>query len=221
VPLLERGFNLADELARRDPKDYTSRSYVSMTGTELADLLRENEPKRALGIYDHTLSRLGEVKDNPKARRNEVWALTGSSYALRRLGRRDEARQRIDAACALLRDLKDYPAATVTMTEGPEGALRALADHYADTGNTAAAIATYEELLEKVRAANPQPQTDLRHAHGLSRIYRDLGNLHRRAGHKDQAQVLDQQRLELWQYWDKKLPDNTFVRRQLAGARSH
>src|SRR5262249_15865973 len=153
-------------------------------------------------------------------RRNEVWALTGSSYALRRLGRREEARQRIDTAFSLLRDLKDYPAATVTMTEGPEGALRALADHYADTSNTGAAIATYEELLEKVRAANPQPQTDLRHAHGLSRIYSDLGNLYWRAGHKDQAEMLDQQRLEIWQYWNKKLPDNTFIRRQLAATPS-
>ena len=97
-------------------------------------------------------------------------------------------------------------------------ALRALADHYADTGQTAAAIATYEELLEKVRASSPQLEADLRHANQISRIYRDLGSLHRRAGHANQAGMLDQQRLELWRYLDWKLPNNPFVWRQLAAA---
>jgi hypothetical protein len=60
--------------------------------------------------------------------------------------------------------------------------------------------------------------TDLRHANGLSRIYRDLGNLHRRAGHSAKADALDQRRLDLWRYWDHKLPNNPFVQRQLAAA---
>ena len=102
--------------------------------------------------------------------------------------------------------------------EQVDAALRALADHYADTGQTAAAITTYEELLEKVRASRPQLEADLRHANHISRIYRDLGSLHRRAGHATQAGTLDQQRLELWRYWDRKLPNNPFVRRQLAAA---
>ena len=99
-------------------------------------------------------------------------------------------------------------------------ALRALADHYADTGAISAAINTYEELLQDVQASDPQPETDLRHANGLSRIYRDFGNLHRRAGHAERAAMLGHQRLKLWQYWDEKLPNNSFVRRQLASIRA-
>ena len=217
VPLLQKAFDLAEGLALKDPHDYTSRSYVHMAGTELGDILRDSNPARALGVYDHTLRRLGEIKNNPKARRDEVWVLAGSSYALRRLRRPSESRQRIDAALAILRDLNDYPAAQVALGEAPDAALRALADHYGDTGQTAAAIATYEELLEKVKASNPYPETDLRHANGLSRIYRDLANLHRRASHTAQAGALDRRRLELWRCWDLKLPNNTFVRRQLAG----
>jgi tetratricopeptide (TPR) repeat protein len=145
-----------------------------------------------------------------------VLILAGTSYALRRLGRPAESIRRIDMAFAKLRDLKAYPAATVQLGEESDAALRALADHYADTGQTAAAIKTYEELNERVQAANPQPTTDLRHANGLARIYWELGILHRRAGHIVEATALDQRRLELWRHWDQKLPNNPFVRRQLS-----
>ena len=147
--------------------------------------------------------------------------LAGSSYALRLLRRHDESRQRIDAAFEILGRLNDYPASSVTLGDAVDAALRARAEHYADTGQTAAAITIYKELLEKVQASNPQPKSDLRHANGISRIYRDLGNLHQLAGDASQARILDQQRRELWQYWDQRLPNNPFVRRQLAAATLH
>jgi serine/threonine protein kinase len=219
VPLFERSFALADDLARRDPADYTSRSYMYMAGGEWGDLLRVKDPRRALAIYDATRQRLAEVKDNPKSRRDEAGVLASSSYPLRRLGRFDESKQRIDAALAMLQGVHDYPAKSVVMGESIDMALRALGDHYADAGQTAEAIRTYEDLLEKVKAANPQPETDLRHANSLSRIYLDLANLYRRAGQSPQADALDQQREALWRGWDKKLPNNAFVQRHLTGAR--
>ena len=218
VPLLQEAFDLAESLARRDPADYTSRSYLSMGGRELGDILRGSEPARALAIYDQTYRRLEEVRHNPKARADEVWLLTGASYALRRLGRSAESKERIDAAFSILRDLKAYPSASVQLGDESDAALRALGDHYADTRQTPAAIKTYAELHEKAQASNPQPKTDLRHANGLSRIYRDLGILQRRAGHAAEADALDQRRLDLWQYWDQKLPNNPFVQRQLLAA---
>jgi len=213
--LISKAFDIAEDLTRRDARDYSSRTYVSMSGRELGDILRNSEPARALAIYDQTRRRLLEIKDNPKARRDEVWVLTGASYALRRLKRPSESKQRIDEALAILQDLKDYPSERVSPGEEADAVLRALADHYADTEQTADAIATYETLLGKVRASNPKPETDLRHANGLSRIYRALGALHRRAGDVAQASMLDQQRLDLWQYWDRKLPGNPFIQRQL------
>jgi len=57
----------------------------------------------------------------------------------------------------------------------------------------------------------------LRHANGLSRIYRDLGNLYLRGGRAAEANILQQRRSELWRYWDRKLPENVFIRRQLEG----
>ena len=75
-----------------------------------------------------------------------------------------------------------YPSAKVRLGTEAAAALRALADHYGDTGQTDQAIATYETLLAKVRASNPKSETDLRDANSLSRINRDLGNFRRRAG---------------------------------------
>src|SRR5262245_13933871 len=169
-----------------------------MTGSELGDLLRESNPGRALAVYDETRSRIAEVKNNAKMRRDEASVLAASSYVLRRLHRPAESKERIDAALAMLSELKDYPAARVELGGSVEMTLRALADHYADTGATSAAISAYEELLEKVQASSPQPKTDLRHANDLSRIYRELGNLYRRAGQAQRATELGNQRLELW-----------------------
>jgi tetratricopeptide (TPR) repeat protein len=217
-PLLRRAFDIAEALARKDPQDYTSRSYVSMTGRELGDVLRTQDPAGALAVYDRTLHRLAEVKNNSKVRRDEVWPLTGSSYALRRLGRVEESRRRIDTALANLRNLGAYPPAKIEIGEETDAALRALADHYADIGQVAAAIQTYEELHAKIQASRPRPAADLRHANGLSRLYRDLANLHARAGRLALARALQQRRLDLWQQWNERMPHNPFVQRQLSAA---
>ena len=74
---------------------------------------RRYDPARALACTITRAAGWAKSKAMLQSRRDEVWLLTGSSYALRRLGRAAEARQRIDAALAILRDLKEYPAASV------------------------------------------------------------------------------------------------------------
>jgi tetratricopeptide (TPR) repeat protein len=152
-------------------------------------------------------------------RRDQAWLLAGSSYALRRLHRLAESKQRIDEAFATLRAIKEYPAERIEPGEQAEIAIRALADYQADTGRSAQAARTYEDLLAKVLASNPQPDTDLRHANSLSRIYRRLAEVDTLAGRAAQAREAGQRRLELWQFWDRKLPNNSFIQRQLAAAR--
>lgn len=216
LPLLQRAFDVAETMAMKDPNDYSSRSYVSMAGRELADILRDSEPARALAIYDQARTRVLETKNNAKAKRDEVWLLAGSSYALRHLNRPAEARARIDTALAILRGLKAYPADAVEPGEESDATLRALADHYAATGDVGAAFRTYEDLLGKLMAAHPQPQTDLRHANNLSRLYLDLGNLKLHTGRTSEATTLYEQRIKLWRYWESRLTGNVFVQRQLA-----
>jgi hypothetical protein len=75
-------------------------------------------------------------------------------------------------------------------------------------------------LLEKVMASKPDMRNDLRHALAISQIYGSLAALYRRSGQRDRGKALSALRVELWHHWDRKLPNNSFVRRQLEAART-
>lgn len=218
VALLERAFGITDDFVHQDANDQFSRNRLADAGVNLADALRHSDARRALGVYDHTLGHLAEVKNNSSFRRFEVSALVGSSYPLRRLGRPAEARQRLDAAFDRLRQLKLYPAERIKPGSEAEGTLRALADYEAGNGNAARAVGIYEELLDRLSAAKPKPETRLTEALDLSNVYESAARLHRRTGRADLASTLETRRLDLWQQWDRKLPNNSFIHRQLEAA---
>ena len=219
IPLLQNVFDLLEEWAQLEPENAWTRLLFASVGRELGDAVRLRSPQRALEVYDHALQRLRAVEDNAEARRGEVELLASSAYALRRLNRRDEARNRIDTAFRLLAETNDYPADRVVLHEAAEAALRAWGDHLAETGETERAAEVYDDLLEKVMATNPDSQNDLPHALGLSRIYEPLASLHRRNGQPERGALLSALRLNLWRHWDRKLPNNVFVRHQLESAR--
>jgi tetratricopeptide (TPR) repeat protein len=191
-----------------------------MAGITLADIVRHSDPKRAVAIYDHTIEHLGEIKDNSSFRRFEVSALTGSTYPLRDLGHAAQARQRLDAALERLREVKLYPADRIRPGSEADVTLCALADYEARQGAVPHAIEIYEELLRKVQAWNPKPETILADAIDLSRIHASLADLNRRIGRNDRASALDTWRLNLWQHWEASLPRNSVVQRQVAAASS-
>jgi tetratricopeptide (TPR) repeat protein len=215
--ILEQAFNIADKSVHQDADDQTARGLLAMAGIPMADLLRESEAGRSLAVYDHIFHHMGEIKDNASLRLYEVSALAGSTYPLRRLGRSDEVRQRLDAAFERLRQVKAYPAEKVEPGSESEETLCALADDQAARGDVPRAIEIYQELLGKVLASHPEPETSLEDAVGMSRLYSALAGLHRQAHHTDLASALELRRLELWRHWDAKLPHNSFVTRQMKG----
>ena len=218
VACLERALRIDDDFARRDPSDFGSQYSVFLVETKLAGILRYTQPRRALEMYDDGLQRLALAKGNAGSPRNEVRALAASTYPLLKLGRRAEARKRLDAVFERLGQLKLYPAERIEPGSEADDALRALADYEAGSGNPGRAAAIYQELLDGVLAANPKPETDLSDAVELSSVYRAAVRLFRNAGRTDLAAALDARRLELWQRWNRKSPDNLFVRRQLEAA---
>jgi tetratricopeptide (TPR) repeat protein len=216
---LERSFQIVDQIARQDPNDSNIRLPLSMAGNILAGALRHIDPARALVIYDQTLRRIGEIKNNSRFRRDEVQDLVGSSYALRALGRDAEARKRLDDAFSRLSDLNLYPAEQVQAGSETQKALIALAEYEAATGNTSSGIEIYRDLLGRVLAAKPTPQSHLADALALSDIYSGATKLNRQAGQLGIALDLDARRVEIWRIWDVKLPKNEFVRRQMETVR--
>jgi tetratricopeptide (TPR) repeat protein len=216
VAVQERAFQLEDGVVHRDPNDQLSRDYLFYSGSELGDMLRVSDPARALAVYDHTLSHLAEVSSIDS---QDVVLLAGASYALRRLGRPAEARRRLDAAFTRLRELKLYPADKIWPgTNAPVEALFALAAHEAETGSVARAIEVYQELRSRLQAGGAKPETTLSDAVDFSKICQSMAGLYRRSGRADLALTLETQRLDLWRQWDRKLPNNAFVRRQIAVA---
>ena len=216
VAPLQRAFRAVDDLAHQDPSAADSRGYVSSTGRPLADLLRRSDSKQALDIYDHVLLHLGEIKNNPRFRRDEVRALAGSAYALQSLGRTVEARQRLDAAFSRLTELKLYPAERIEPGAEPDAALRALADYEAAQGNVRRAIEIYENLRDKIVAGGLKPENRLDDAADLSRLCASLASLYRRDHRAELASQMDSKREKLWAHWEKKLPGNPFVHLELA-----
>ena len=213
VPILHRAFSIANDLARRDENDVDSRSRLYMAGIIMAGILRDHDPHRALAIYDHILSRLAELPNSAAAQREQARTLAESSYPLRRLGRIAESRERLDRSVNILRQLKLYPAKQLQQESAET--MAALAEYDAATGKVPRAVETYENLLRLSFEAGGKPETVLLDATDVSRIYARLAGLHSRAGHTSMAATYQSRRVALWQHWDAKLPNNSFVRRQL------
>ncbi len=216
---LQEAFEALEPSAQQDATDYEARSVVAMAGHDWGDVLRHTNPKRALEVYDHSLARIREVPNDVSARRAEALLLAGSSYAARWIHREANAKERIDAAFRLLKETKEYPAAAITAGSEADTAMRALADHYAETGHPGQALEVYQELFRKIMASNPDPQNDLVNAAHVSRLHTSLAMQLRRLGRVNEAILLETARLELWKRWDGKLPNNPFVRRQLEATR--
>jgi serine/threonine protein kinase/tetratricopeptide (TPR) repeat protein len=210
----QKGLDIAEDLAQKDANDYLGRRNVALASLEIANILRHNNPQDALAVYDHALARLREEKSNVSTQRNGAELLAASSYALRWTGRNHEAQQRIARAFEQLSQASRYPADKVEPMSDTYDVLRAQADDYAETGETAKAVEAYQELLDKLTAWKPDLQNDLRDATCISRTWTALANLLRRSGRKDDALQLEARRTDLWNHWNGKLPNGQFLLRQ-------
>jgi hypothetical protein len=167
-------------------------------------------------MYDLAIGRLREIPHNVKARRDEALALAESSYALHRLHRTGEARQRIDAALTMLSETKDLPADRIALDSPGYSLLRAQAHLVDEEGKPQQALELLEELLDKVMRAGPDPQNDLRDAAALSDLYGDVIAFSARVGDSESAERTSERNLDLWRQWERRLPGNSFVLRELS-----
>lgn len=217
--VFRQALDIGDELAKKDPDDTTNHQLVSEVGWHLGDVLRHTDPQSALRVYDACLRSVREARNtNVVTQREEARLLAGSSYALRALQRESDGKQRIDEAFELLRKTGDYPASKIELASESDFGLRALADHYAATGQAAKATDTYRDLLARVKESNPDPQNDLRNAVYISNAYAALARVLRQDHRAEEAANWEAERRKLWEHWNSKLANNPFVQRQLASA---
>src|SRR5580698_8149714 len=207
----QKALDIADDLAQKDVNDYLGRHFVEVTSLEIGNILRYPSPLAALAVYDHALARIREVRSNVSAQQDEAELLAASSYPLRWTGRENEAKQRIAKALELLSQAGRYPADKIEPMSDLYDALRAQADDYAQTGQTATAVEAYQQLLGKLMAWKADPQNDLRDVTCISRTWTALAELLRRGRQKDKALQFEAQREKLWNHWKEKLPNAQFL----------
>jgi hypothetical protein len=80
---------------------------------------------------------------------------------------------------------------------------------------TAAAVEIYEQSLSAMMASKPDPFGDLMEANKVSMMYYYMTGVYRRAGEAGKAADMNERRLALWRHWEEKLPNNSFIERQL------
>lgn len=212
---LQRAFDLMEGIASQDPADSLSRDRVGTAAQQLGDVLRHRDAHRALQVYDRGILRQREIRVSVRARRMEARLLAHSVYPLLDLQRPREAADRVAVALAILRETKDYPAPEVGVGSEPSDVLLAEADEQAASGHPDQALLTCRDLLQRVLAAKPDPESDLMQAAAISQIYETLANVARRVGSASEADAAAGRRLALWRSWQAKLPGNSFVERQL------
>jgi hypothetical protein len=79
------------DLASTDSSDYMSRFTLAVLSVQFANILRHQDPREALAVYDHALARLREIKPNASSQLAEADLLAASSYAARWIGRGEDA----------------------------------------------------------------------------------------------------------------------------------
>ncbi len=213
---LRRALEITEQAATKNPNDSSSRSRVASAALQIGNILRASDPQQALAIYDLGLRRLAELTPSTATRRDRAALLAESSYALRSLSRKAEAKQRIDLAVAFLAETREFPSNTIGFDGAAYPTLRALADYYAGAGDLRRAIDTYEQLIAKIAAPRADPLNDLGDATTLSHTYEALAALYRQTNQPAKYDELQSRRLQLWRHWEQKLPNNEFVMRQLA-----
>ena len=216
IAVYRTAVDLTEHAAEGDPRDQTTRDRLAVCSRELGELLANKDPAESLAVFDLGIRRLREVKNNTTARQREAQALAESSYPLRRMHRFPEARQRIEAAFAVLTGIQEYPAKQARPDDEVAAALRARADYEAEAGDRKQAVAIYEQLFANLMAAKPNPTGDLADAAKVSTMYSDMARIYRLAHDPGHAGKMDEQRLRLWQDWDARQPQNVYVQRQLA-----
>jgi tetratricopeptide (TPR) repeat protein len=218
IDRFQKAFDLMDKVSAGDPHDSQSRYRELSDGVALAALRAPREPKEALDIYDRCLRRLRETKESDNRLWEEAECLAASSHVLCRLGRSGEARRRLDEASERLARHEKLPGEDVSLNSVASSVLEAKAVFAEDTGDLQTAAEIYQGLLDKTMATRPSAETDLREGSRLSYAYGYLARLYRKIGRPDRAQPLENSRLDLWRDWDRKLPDSSFVHRQLDAA---
>jgi len=218
IAALTRCLDIGRERVAADAKDQDAKVDFAQGALKLGRILEWSDPSRALAVYDEGFRLMETAPPGAVYRENYLIKIGAeSTFALRRLGREKEVRKRLAGLLAFVPEDPRKP------HFGPTGSMESYfrADAEADVaaGNRKRAIETYLWMLKKFDEDNYSPREDLANGLGLSLKQKRLAELLHKDGRHEEARRYETERRELWSHWNQKLPNNSFVARQIADSK--
>jgi tetratricopeptide (TPR) repeat protein len=208
-----KAVGISEAIAAADRQDVRARDDLAGAYRGLASVLLEEGPAEALRYYQQAVAILEELSAAEPSKttyRLDV-ALTqmGAGEALHRLGRNQEALQKLAPALAVVKSLADadanelsLPAAVGRIHRDTGDALLASGDETGAREHYRQALAVAEELA---RRASSNLYYRRQHAEALESLGRYYGTLARRRPElKTEALEWLQRSLAIWQDWKRR-----------------
>lgn len=207
VEYFERATRMAHEIMHSNPDESTIRLNQSRNDWLLGDVIRDQNPVRALAAYDEAIDLLRRAtaknytRDIPLVR-----VLAESTFPLRRLKREKEARQRLEEARQVAAPYRDKRSGA--SLDCAEVLSRAEAEWALASGRALEAIALHRAFLAEAEAdpAISNPARDFSDAYQWTRRYHLLAVAARAAGLDSEAVQAESKRREIVEMWKKKVP---------------
>jgi len=220
IPALERSIAVSRKAMAVDRNDHNARVDFVQAQNRLADLLRPQDPARALRLFDEARDVMRSEPEGSFLRAEYlIRTAAEASYALRDLGMAAEARRRLAQVQTMFHPDQTLDSTPLTPHSAVDEWMRAEADMDAGAGNPRKAIEVYLLLLRKFESQGYRPHRVLLDAIALSVRQARLADLYRQAGDNITANRYAADRLALWREWNASLPNNPVVLHQLAEAR--
>jgi len=213
----DRGLTIARKVVESDREDISTRTLLASLANELGLLRLERNPAASLDLFDEAYRRRSEIPPSNPAHREKSDMLAASIRALARLGRHDEARARLDQLFVALREAKKYPG-EVRPDNDAANALVAKAEAVAAAGQLDQAAKIWKELISGYEASDRRAADDLHWAMYHSVAYRSLARVLALEGKSEEERAWREKDTALWASWNRKLPQNVFITRQLGEA---
>ncbi len=224
---------IAETLSALDPKNALARQDLAGGYQRLGEVLAFEEPAQAVGYFRQALRIITELQESapqePLFLNWEAHSLKGMGLALRGMGDRQNALQKLRRALQIRKDLNARDAKNLKRHANLHATLLALADTTLEYGDHAEALEYYREAFKLAETPPVDKSADLYVRWRLADSYAGLSRYHasravestadERLDHWREARRYAQESLRLWEGWSSRATPTGFDRRQIEQAK--
>jgi serine/threonine protein kinase/tetratricopeptide (TPR) repeat protein len=217
---------LSEKLAALDPKNALAQQDLAGAHQRLGEVFSQTQPAQSAAHYrqarDIIHKLLAAAPQETVFLEWEAYFLRGLGVALQRQGDRAGARQHLQQALQIFRELHRRDATNSRTRYNVNETLLALGDILLNSGEHDAALAAYREALALVETKTVEQSVDVYVRTRLAESYAGLNRYHaaraaaasatERLEHWRAARQFAQQSFDLWEGWSQHAPSTNFDR---------